>query len=256
MLKIAIRTIIPAAVFLLAASPTLLAQEKGFNHGDALLIHFYYSGHVPAGDMADRFGGSFMPGAGIDYQTDKGNLILGAEFGYLFGGTVKEDVLAPIRTPEGYIIGEQGGYSDIQLRERGIYLGGHVGKLFPVSEKNHRSGIRVTLGAGVLQHKIRVQDDPSQKAPQLADDYKKGYDRLSNGLALRQFIGYQHLGNEGRINFYAGLDLVQGFTQNRRSYNFDAFAQDTAKRTDLLIGIRVGWTLPFYIGRDPSEIYY
>lgn len=235
---------------------TLSAQSSARNQGSVLLAHFSYGAQLPGGDLADRFGANFIPGLGLEYLTDKSNRIIGLEGSFMFGSRVKEDVIAGLRTAEGYIIGEEGSYADIQLRERGIYLGGYLGKLFGVSPKNNRSAIKVTLGAGLLQHKIRIQDDPVQKAPQLSADYKKGYDRLSNGFALRQFIGYQLMDLDGRINFYAGVDLTQGFTQTRRSYNFDTFGPDASKRFDLLVGIRIGWILPFYTGKSADDIYY
>ncbi len=236
--------------------PEVSAQNSARNQGSVLLAHFSYGAQVPAGDLADRFGANFIPGLGLEYLTAKTNWVIGLEGGFMFGSRVKEDVIAGLRTPEGYIIGEEGSYADIQLRERGIYLGGHLGKLFAVSPANNRSALKITVGGGLLQHKIRIQDDPIQQAPQLSDDYKKGYDRLSNGFALRQFIGYQLMSPDGRINFYVGLDLIQGFTQNRRSYNFDTFGPDPAKRVDLLFGIRAGWILPFYTGKNADDIYY
>ncbi len=232
------------------------AQSSELNKGNGLLVHISYGAQLPAGDLSDRFGISTSIGGGLDFITDKNNLLVGIEGSYQFGDNVKEDVLAGLRTPDGFIIGNDRSYADIQLRQRGFYIGGLIGKLFTLSKNNYRSGIRLTLGAGLLQHKIRIQEDPSRFVPQLSDVYKKGYDRLSNGFSLNQFIGYQLLASNKRVNFYAGFEFIQGFTQNRRNFNFDTLSQDTSKRLDLYFGLRLGWTLPFYMGTAANEIYY
>ena len=55
-------------------------------------------------------------------------------------------------------------------------------------------------------------------------------------------------------NFYFGLECLQGFTQNRRSFDYDSMSQDTKKRLDILYGARIAWILPLY-KKPPSEFY-
>ena len=231
-------------------------SEYTLNRGNALLFSLSYAGHKPGGDLANRFGNNFSFGTGAGLITNKGNWLVGLDFAYLFGGEVKEDVVASLRTPDGYIIGNDRGYANIELRERGFYAGGYIGKLISIGLPNPRSGIRVTLGAGLLQHKIRIQDDPLSGVPQLSGDYKKGYDRLSNGLAFSEFIGYQVMSMDKRVNFYAGLEFTQGMTMSRRDFNFDTRTKDETERKDLLFGIRVGWVIPLYFGKEAGEVYY
>jgi hypothetical protein len=169
---------------------------------------------------------------------------------------VKTDVLANLRGSEGYVYSDNGGLSDIKLRERGLLLSAHLGKVFAFSERNKRSGLRVTVGGGFLTHKIRIQDEPSVLASSLSGDYKKGYDRLANGFALTEFIGYQFIANNRLVNFSIGAEFTQGFTQGRRSLNFDTKSPGLEKRLDLLNGFRLTWTLPFFIGENPDEISY
>lgn len=238
-------------------SLTLHAQESDRgNVGSAFLFHISYAFQTPGADLAARFGNDFNIGIGVDYLTPKSNWILGLESGYLFGQEVKTNVLATLQTPEGYIIATDRSFADIQLRERGFYVGALLGKILALSSTNPRSGIRVTVGAGLLQHKIRIQDDPFKTVAQLTGDYKKGYDRLTNGLALNEFVGYQLLSTNKRINFFLGFEATQGFTQNRRDFDFDTRQKDETKRIDLLWGIRAGWTLPFYFGKEADEIFY
>ncbi|MEO1715307.1 MAG: hypothetical protein AAFU60_18420, partial [Bacteroidota bacterium] len=59
-----------------------------------------------------------------------------------------------------------------------------------------------------------------------------------------------------RVNFYAGFEIMEGFTVNRRSFNFDTQMADTTPRLDILYGFRLGWTLPFYVGENTEEIFY
>ncbi|TNE49243.1 MAG: hypothetical protein EP344_18275 [Bacteroidetes bacterium] len=217
----------------------------------AMLFHTSMGVHVPAGDLADRFGTNGAIGGGLEYLS-KGNFILGAEGHYLFGGQVKDDPLSILRTPEGDIIGNNQLIADLALRERGFYLGGLIGKLFTMGEQ--RTGIRLTLGAGVFHHKIRLQDN-TNSVVQVTGDYAKGYDRLTGGIALNQFLGWQQLPGKGKLNWYAGLELNQGFTKSLRSWDFSEMRKLDGNRTDLRFGIRVGWVLPFYIS-GAEKIYY
>lgn len=244
---------------LLVFSSALAAQNNDYriNKGSAFLFQLGYAAHQPGGDMSLRYGRHFSLNGGVDYISTESNWIFGFGYNYYFGNEVRENVLANIVTDQGFIIGNDRDYADIQLRMRGFYAGLRAGKLFSIGLPNPRSGIRVTVGAGLLQHRIRVQDDPVRQVPQLSDEYKKGYDRLSNGLALSQFIGYQVLSRNRRVNFYAGLELTQAFTQNRRDFNFDTMTKDETARVDLLTGLRLAWIVPLYFGQLASEeVYY
>ncbi len=243
-------------LFLIICNSNSYSQDERQNLGNIIAINFQFGGGIPAGDLADRFGTTLSAGAGMDFITEKNNLIFGWKGDFHFGNEVKENILGGL-APEGFIFGNSlSSATELRRAQRGFYIGAHVGKVFSFSSSNTRSGLRVTVGAGLLQHKIRLQQDPSNFVPQIAGDYGKGYDRLSNGLALRQFLGYQLLGNDKLVNFTFGLEFIQGFTQNRRSFNIDEMRTDTSKRLDLLIGLKVGWTLPFYIGESTGEIYY
>lgn len=232
------------------------SQDERENLGNLIALNFQFGAGIPGGDLSDRFGTTLSAGAGIDFITEKKNFILGLKGDFHFGNRVNDNILGGL-APEGFIFGNAfASANELRRAQRGFYLGGHIGKIFPLSSVNTRSGLRVTLGAGLLQHKIRLQQDPANFVNQIAGDYAKGYDRLSNGLALRQFIGYQLLGNDKLVNFTVGIEFIQGFTQNRRSFNFDEMRADTDKRVDLLFGLKVGWTLPFYVGESTGEIYY
>lgn len=225
------------------------------NEGAVILANFSYAYQIVGGDMKDRYGNNFNVGGGLDFFTKK-NLIFGLQANMLFGQDVKEDVIASIRDENDLIFGSSLGVADIQLRERGIYLGGHIGTLIPFSKEDRRNGIRITLGAGLLQHRVRLQEDPISGVPLITGEYRKGYDQLSNGLAFSEFIGWQFLAKNKRVNFYIGVEFVQGFTENRRSYDFETMKKLVNKGTDFLYGFKLNWSLPFYLKSNADDIYY
>ena len=202
--------------------------------------------------MAKRFGVDQSLGGGLE-RISENNFILGVEGHYFFSQKVKEDPLAGLRTPEGDIIGIDQGIASLVLRQRGFYIGANMGKLITFNEQK-RSGLRVTVGAGWLQHKIRLQDD-AQTVPLVSGNYVKGYDRLTGGLAFNEFIGWQKLSASRRVNWYIGLEMGQGLTQSQRDYDFATQQKLTGRRLDLRFGIRAGWILPFYQNK-PEDIYY
>ncbi len=208
------------------------------------------------GDMAKRFGNNFEVGGGFLYKT-KTNWLVGLEMNYLFGNTVKELPISLILTSEEQVIGEDGLYSNIRISERGSKLPiFKAGKLFsaPFGNASVNSGWYALGGVGFIQHKISYED-VSRNTPQIRDEYKKGYDRLTNGLALTQNLGYMYLDKKRRINYYVNLEFTQAFTRNRRSYNFDLMGPDNRNRLDLLYGIKVGWIFAAY-KKLPQEFYY
>ena len=221
----------------------------------SLLIQLGYGYQSPLADLSTRFGNNSYLVAQMQYLTKK-NYTFGMKYNFMFGDRVKQDVLQGLRTVEGFIVSTDRSPADIQLRQRGFYASGFVGKLFTLSDAQPQSGLLVNLGAGLLQHKIRIQDDPQRVVPQLSSEYKKGYDRLTNGLTMHQFIGYQYLSQNQRINFSIGVEAIEGFTQNRRDWNFDTRSRESDDRLDVLLGIQANWIIPIYFNRQAEEIIY
>ena len=219
-------------------------------------IYATYGYGMPGGDLAERFGFSNQIGAGFMYELKNG-WSFSFEGNYIFRDGVKNqaDLLSGILTSDGFLIDESGVFANVMLTERGFTLWTKVGKLLPVIGPNPNSGLLLQFGAGMMQHKIRI-DVPNNTAPQLKGDYSKGYDHLCNGPALSQFIGYQHLGNSRKLNFFAGLEFVQAFTFSRRAYYFNDMVRPEEKRIDLLSSIKVGWHLPLYKKTKQSFYYY
>jgi len=231
-----------------------LTQDKEQDFS-AVLINISYGVQLPGGDLYSDFGANFNFGGSVQYLT-KSKWIFGAKTYLMFGNDPKTDVLANLRSPEGEIVSQDRAFSIVFMEERGYFAGLTAGKLIPIFKKYPNSGLKITLTAGVLQHKIKIEDR-SGGLPQLAGEYIKGYDRLTNGFAITEFIGYQHFGNNGRINFFVGFEFTQGFTKNRRSWDYLTQQRLDSPRLDLLSGIKVGWTLPLMgDSYDADEIFY
>ncbi len=241
-------------LLILVSISSSFAQNR---KNDSLLvftINASYGLQLPGGDFADRFGVNSNIGLGFDFITPK-NYIFGNNHDFLFGSKIKEDVLSNLRTDSGQIIGNDQLLTNVFLRQRGLSSTFYFGKLIPVSKTNRRSGIRITVGPGFLVHKLRLLDD-NNTVTQVKGDYADGYDRLTWGLSISEYIGYQYLSPNNRINFFAGIEFVQGFTKNQRAYDFNTMQHDTKKRLDLIFMLKATWSLPFYLNDYGEEISY
>ncbi|MBU0487044.1 MAG: hypothetical protein KKA07_07745 [Bacteroidetes bacterium] len=218
----------------------------------------FYAYQIPGGDIAKRFGGNSEVGGGFQWKS-KGNLVFGFDFNFLFGGNVKEsNIFDSIITTNtdgtpGYIIDGNGTYAELRLYERGYCPMIYAGKLFPLFGPNRNSGLVVQIGGGVLIHKIRIEN-PENVAPQIKDEYKKGYDRYSTGYSLSQFVGYSQIGNSRLLSFRVGFEFIQGWTVNRR-FNFDLKSIDNTTHPDFLYGLKFTWMIPAY-SRPLEKFYY
>lgn len=241
-------------VFLIFLTTMLCAPIFGQSVEKALLFNIKYGIHIPGGDLSDRFGTNFMIGLDAEYYHGGMDLFFGLQGNFIFSDRVKEDVLAPIRTSEGELIGRDQSFAFVDLRQRGIVLGGHVGKLFSIWENGHKIGLRLSLGGGVMMHRIALKDE-NETANQVAGEYGKGYNRKTAGAYLNQFVGFQMFSADRRINFRAGFIFHQGFTDSVRSVNLDTKKKGAQNRLDLFHGFEVGWILPIFFS-EPQAIYY
>ena len=131
--------------------------------------------------------------AGIQalYKT-KSNWMFGPKFDYLFGTNLREDsLMINIRDKYGSYINNIGQRIGVNVYQRGYIIGLQAGKIFNISKKNSDNGILAMTSVGFMEHKILIRDRESS-IPSLAGDYVKGYDRLTNGIVLEQYIGYTY----------------------------------------------------------------
>ncbi len=248
-----------AALLLSLSCTRLFAQADLFGaeaaprrHGIVLGLNGTFD--LPGADMAKRFGASYRLGPSVLYKTDKGYLF-GAKADFLFGNQMREDsLLAGVRDADGFFINQNGLRVGVGTFERGYAIGLEAGKIFPANKSNPNSGWLLMTGAGFIQHRITLSDK-DKTVSQIAGDYRKGYDRLTNGLYLEQFAGYNYFDKKGALNFHIGLNILAGFTKGRRDFLYDVRRPDNQSRLDLLFGIRGGWYIPVFKTKS-EEIYF
>lgn len=222
-------------------------------------FEFQYTYQLPQGYLASRYGTVHNVGFGGVLKTNK-NWLYGIEASYQFGTDVNADVaqsiLINLSNSNGTISNLNGAPGMVILGEQGINTFVKAGKLFPVGKENPNSGISIMFGIGFLSHKINITI-PQNNVPTLTNDLKKGYDRLTMGFALTQFVGYHFQGQNRMTNFYLGLDIIEGFTQNVRGFNYDTRQTDTGMHFDIFIGPKLCWMIPMYLTtKDQDEFYY
>jgi len=240
---------------LLGSVSNLQAQEMEARSADFWGVSFAYGIDFSAGDMADRYGQHFHANMAIDLFKLKWNGIIRLEGALFFGDNVNEDVLSPYRNETGSILGNDGSYADVFLRQRGTYLGVMLNKVLLPLRQNPHAGLTAGLGFGLYQHNIRFNVD-SNNAPQVEGDYGKGYDRNSIGPALKQNIGFMSIGKNKNVNYEVALSITEGFTRNNRPVNFDTGTKEDDRRLDIVIGLEFRWIIPLKDKQEPGEIFY
>lgn len=244
-------------VILSVLIPEKISGQASDPHNDAnaLMMKLDYGVHQPVGEMANRFGTSFSFTGNVEYILSN-SLFVGLTFDVLFGNTVKEDVLSTIRASNSTILSENFSFADLFFRQRGSFVGVTLGKIFPINPTNNKTGIRIAISPGAMQHRVRFNDEGGT-APQIRGLYEQGYDRKTGGFAIKSFIGYQIMSRNRRMNFVFGLEALHGFTKELRPIQFDTQTSNTQKRFDQLYGLKVSWMLPFYSDDRPEEeIFY
>jgi hypothetical protein len=238
-------------------NPTQLKAQLSLKDSSAFagLISLSYAFQFSGGDLAERYGNNSCIGPSFSIKT-KSNWIIGADINFIFGNDVKlyDQIVKSVAPPDGYVIARDGTITDVKMFERGFYTSFKLGKIIPVFSSNPNSGLLIMGSAGYLQHNIRIEVD-NNNTPQLMDDYARGYDRLSSGFAISEFIGYIYLSDKKLTNFYAGIEFTQGWTKSMREYNFDTKQKDDSQKYDCFIGIKIGWIFPLY-KRSPEKFYY
>ena len=220
----------------------------------SFILYVSYAYQIPSGDLADRFGHNSTIGPGLSYKTNH-NWLWSIETNFIFGNDVNHasEIISGITTDDGFVIGLDGTYTNIRPMERGFTLFAKSGKIFPAFNINPNSGLFFNFGLGYIQHKIRW-DVENNNAMQLNGDYKKGYDRFTEGFAITQELGLFYMADTRLWNFRVNAEAVESFTTMKR-YNFDTMAGESQSRLDLFFGLKITWMIPLY-GRAPKAMYY
>lgn len=218
------------------------------------LVRVSYVAQIPAGDYKKRFGFTNHIGGSLAYKT-KSNWIFSLGGHYIFGNSVvgKDSLLSELLNSSNIIIGQGGEQAYVDISQQGYQLHFSVGKIFPWLAPNPNSGFMFSLGGGFMEHWIRYKAE-GNTVPQLLGENRKGYDRLTNGIILQEFIGYNFQGSTRLLNFYGGFEFTQGFTGNRRSYDIPSMSVKDEDYIDFLFGFKIGWMMPFY-KRNQNEYY-
>lgn len=217
-------------------------------------LDFSYGLMMPGGDMANRFGLTSEIGI-AGYIKTKKNLLFGLDWNYLIGNDVREVSFADaFRDSQGGIMGNNGLYSEVIFSQRGFTMSGKFGAILPLLSANANSGVMIIGGIGFIQHRIKIEDKFKEVPLLSGEGYYPGYDRLSNGMMFTEFVGYRFLSDRRLINIFGGFEFSQGLTKNRREINFDTGVKDTNSRLDILMGIRLGFSLLLY--KPTPESYY
>ncbi|MCC6721613.1 MAG: hypothetical protein IT243_05380 [Bacteroidia bacterium] len=227
--------------------------KREFEKKKLIIIDLCYKQQFPGFDLVKRFGTNSSIGSEIFYKT-KNNWMIGLGGNFIWGKNVKETgILDSIKSKTGEIIDQNGQFSVIGFEQRGMSFNISAGKIFSLN-KNKNSGLQLLFGGGFIQHHIRIY--APETVPQLNEEMKKGYDRLTNGPSISQYVGYRFLDPKKRLNFSLGIELIEGFTQNRRSFNYDTRMKDPKKRFDLLTGLKFSLSIPIYLKKAEEEEFY
>lgn len=251
------RILIISLIQLLALTHNI-AQENNIDPAERPNAWFVWAGvsqDFPALELADRFGVSNSAALSGEHFWGKGQWFTGITGNYGFGAEVNEDVLSNLRTPEGDILGNNSAIATVFLRQRYWYTGLYAGKVIGFIGKSKRSGLRLSGGIGIWQHWIRLQDD-TNSAAQIAGDYKRGYDRMTNGPAVTGTVGYQHFSENGLVNFHVSFEYLQGWLTHQRAWNYAENIPGGEDRVDAQYRIRLAWALPFFYGGSQEVIFY
>ncbi len=240
-------------IILLFIPITISSQNVRDTSIFAPIFNVSYAIQLPGGDLKNRFGMNNNLGfsGGIKLVS---NWTFDIEGAFLFSQNVKDtSIIDHLQNSQGWIINQQGDENRILIYERGQTFTFKIGKIINVLGPNPNSGIIFKIGIGMIRHKIRIENE-NNLIPQLSQDHLPYYDRLTLGLVINEFIGYQHMSNNRLTNFIIGFDLKQGFTKGMRDYQIDIMGPMLDNRIDLLNGIRIGWIIPVF-RQAPKEFY-
>jgi hypothetical protein len=227
-----------------------------------------YSFQLPGADTKTTYGFSNTIGGSFIYKTDQ-NWLWTLNGNFIFGNQLNLDRIGifgeGITTVDGEVISGDGIFSSFATYERGAHFQVEIGKLFPY-KPNPNSGFFIQAGLGYLFNRIRIEDQ-FDITPQIANDYKYGYDQMRGGFASHAEAGYLFMSDTRIFNWSVSLEVTYARTKHLRDYDFRVFYDESGtprpvgptdpnkRYNDLYYGIRVSWIIPTY-QRQPEEFYY
>jgi hypothetical protein len=216
------------------------------------------------GDLHKNYGNNFAIGMDLAVKF-KSNWSIDFGFKYYFGGNVKDDffyeTFKNLMTDDGYFI-QSNGQATTEIADgvefRGVSFHWQAGKIIPVTKKYRNSGIWIKAGLGVTQHFMFIKNS-EDNVPSLQSNknynYKRGYDKLTIGFSLYQFIGYAHMNRRNLFCMYGGIELFESFSKRQRDFDYSLMRKDDSKFFDAMLGIKIGWIIPLY-RHNPDAVFY
>lgn len=226
----------------------ILFGEMGNTQQSAIGVNFGYGYFLPGGDLAERYGGHLGFSFNTEYQA-KNNLNYFLEWRYLFGSTVKSDVLAPLRQEDGLLIGTDGLAADVYYRMRGQHF--VLGLSKAIGQK--RSKAIVGGGLGWIFYKTSIRDD-NRSYIQPTGLYEQLYDQRTNGPLVKVLAGYHLKTDNDLINLKILFDVGYGFSSFNKLSPYNPITKSSLK--DLSAGITAYWFIPFRKYGGSEEIKY
>ena len=241
---------LPFTLFLAITTLLTFAQEQKQS-----AFTFGYSHQLPVGKLAEKFGDNSAIQASF-FREKKNNIFYQISGSYLFSNNVNDSlILRNISTSNGNLIGSDGRYANVNLMQRGIEFYLMLGYAFH-REPANLTGFYFSTGIGFLQHQIFI-DTKNQNIPQLNEEYKKGYDQLTNGISTKFEATYNHYSPNGRFQMYTGIDMTLAYTKHRRPYLFDEMKFASTNMTwDKLMGVKAGIIIPIHRKNEEKFHYY
>ena len=232
-------------------SSFLFGQEN--KKTSTIMFSFDYSFQFPEMDLKDRYGVNSSIGGSIISKTKK-NYLYFLTSKWIFGNKINEEnIFDFIDGNNGDIINIDGQIPIIRTFQRGAQFHFNFGKKINLNIKKSTSGVVPALGIGYVYHKIFIENILGE-TPQLNEDLKRGYDRLSGGFSLKQSLTFMYLSNNNMKNFNIGLELIECWAKDLRINNYTNNIVPK-NRFDLFIGITLQWIVPLK-KRTTNNFYY
>lgn len=230
------------------------SQERSVRDSALFTPHIHVHGGVgsAAGELSMRFGAGGVFGAGAHVKF-RSNWYTGVNANFAFGLTLKEPgVLSNLLTPAGQLIDNEGQVALLTLSGRSGLFTVDGGRLFPMRGRNPNTGVLLMVGVGSVHHRVHFENTEN-RITQLEQPYLSGYDRLTWGVAVREFVGYWHMSDNGLVNWFGGVEWWQGQTWPQRPMNFDTQQVEVGPRRDAFVSVQAGWIFHIYKRSTPEH---
>jgi len=226
-----------------------------------LFLNPNFTYNLVLADLKKSYGNNLALGADIGTKL-KSNWSIDVGFKFYFGGGVDTSVFNEtfkhLMNEDGDFITKKGTatqaiHSSVEFRGFSFHLQG--GKVIPIFKRYRNSGIWLKAGIGVTQHYMYIKNADDDEVLSLSGDYKKGYDKLTIGFSLYQFVGYVHMNRKNLFCMYGGVEFMENFSKRQRDFDFNLMQKDNSKFFEAMIGFKIGWIIPLY-RHDPDKIFH